>query len=391
MNTPQRISVLVVDDSPVVRQVLTRLLLEDPAIGSVDTAPNASVALRKIHKHDPDVVTMDVNMPGMDGLAALEGIMTTSPRPVLMVSALTQEGAEKTLRALSLGAIDFISKPDGRLSRDIAQIGIELREKVRAVAPLKVRFQRRARHATCSASSIPPPPIPAAALRRVSVKKASAQVIGIGASTGGTDAILQLLSRLPTDFPVGILIVQHMPPGFTLSFARRLNDLTHLDVKEAQPKDLVLPGRALLAPGHSHMIVRRGELGAYVDLEQGPEVSGHRPSVDVLFDSIAEQFGARSIAALLTGMGRDGASGMRHLRAVGAETLAQDEKSSVVFGMPKAAIQEGSVSLVASPGQLGDVLTHVEYGDPPQRPKATGGTLVTNAEPPSNNRPQRGA
>ncbi len=361
------ISVLVVDDSPVVRQVLSQLLTADPFIGEVDTAPSAGVALRKIRKRDPDVVTMDVEMPGTDGLAALEEIMATAPRPVIMVSAVTHEGAEKTLRALSIGAVDFIPKPGGPRSRDIAQIATELREKIRAVAPSKAKLARR-RPRPGPGAEPKPPPAPRPAVKRVCRGRPLPHVVAVGASTGGTDAILQVLLRLPADFPVGVLVVQHMPEGFTRSFARRLDELCPLEVKEAANHDLVQPGRVLLAPGHSHMVLQRDDDMLFVELSRAPEVNGHRPSVDVLFDSVADVCQNRSVAVLLTGMGRDGASGMRRIHDAGALTMAQDQESCVVFGMPKVAIQEGSVDLVANQQGLGDAVALVGRGAPPPRP-----------------------
>ncbi len=343
---PDRTSVLVVDDSPVVRQVLSQMLAADAAFGDVTTAPSGALAMRKIHKLDPDVVTLDVEMPYQDGLTTLEQIMAESPRPVIMVSAHTQEGASKTIRALELGAVDFVSKPTGKLARHIAAIGEELKGKIKAVSQLKKKWQRRA-------ARRPSKPITAGGSRPDRKTSGEVEIVAIGASTGGTDAIRRVLTSLPADFPAGLVVVQHMPAGFTASFAARLNELCALEVKEASNRDLIKPGRALLAPGHSHLIVRREELGAFVELSTAPEVSGHRPSVDVLFESVAEIYGAKAVGVLLTGMGRDGAMGMRQLHRRRAVTIAQNAESCVVFGMPKAAIEEGSASLVAPLSQIG--------------------------------------
>ena len=348
------IRVLIVDDSPVVRQVLTRLLSADPAIGLVDTAPNASVALRKIAKLDPDVVTLDVQMPTTDGLTLLRQIMAERPRPVLMVSALTHEGAEQTLRALALGAVDFIPKPVGRLSRDIAQVGSELREKVVAVASLRHRLRRRSAqgeqaNATVAAGAT------GRQMRRLLGAQPKVSIVAVGASTGGTEAIRRLLSRLPKNFPAAVVVVQHMPAGFSLSYSKRLHEQCQIEVKEAAHRDLIVPGRALLAPGHSHMRVCRGDEADFVELEQGPEVGGHRPAVDVLFDSLIP-WGASTLGILLTGMGRDGASGLGRLRQAGAVTCAQDEESCVVYGMPRAALREDAVDLIGNPADLGEAL-----------------------------------
>jgi two-component system chemotaxis response regulator CheB len=345
----RRPSILVVDDSPVVRQVLTRILSKDSRIGKVDTAPNGELALRKIAKLDPDVVTLDVEMPRMDGIAVLKRIMAETPRPVIMVSAVTRAGASKTVMALELGAVDFVAKPTTGLSRDIAMVSAELLEKVHAVAPLKAKWRRRSEAARNEAPRKLPGERPRACCR---------DIVAIGASTGGTEAIRNVLAGLPADFPAGVVIVQHMPEGFTRSFADRLNELCLVSVKEAAHRDVVRPGRALLAPGHSHITVHRDELGLhYVELSRGPPVGGHRPSVDVLFDSVADAVGDRAIAVLLTGMGRDGAHGMRRVYERGGLTIAQDAESCVVFGMPKAAISEGSIDFVTPVGRIGRDLT----------------------------------
>lgn len=344
------IKILVVDDSPVVRQVLSKTLAKHPRVGTVDTAPNGQLALRKIAKLDPDVVTMDVEMPGMDGIAVLKTIMAETPRPVIMVSAVTQAGAEKTVAALELGAVDFVAKPTTGLSRDIAIVTAELTEKVIAVAPLKAKWQRKRRALAKKETKQAPMSL---------AEPRSRDIVAIGASTGGTEAIRAVLAGLPADFPAGVVVVQHMPEGFTHSFAARLDELSLIAVKEAAHKDMVRPGRALLAPGHSHMSVQQDELGAYVELSKSPPVSGHRPSVDVLFDSVADAFGKRAVAVLLTGMGRDGASGMRRVHDHGGLTVAQDAESCVVFGMPKAAIAEGSVDIVAPVERIGRELCHL--------------------------------
>ena len=349
------IRVLVVDDSPVVRQVVRALLEEDPAIGAVETAASGNLALRKIQKFDPDVVTLDVEMPMVDGIATLSTIMRTAPRPVIMLSAVTQSGAAKTVEALELGAVDFIPKPAGRLSRDIASVGSELRHKIRAVAGLAERWARQRskagrRPVTLSES------VRRTLQARVDAAQPAVDVVAIGASTGGTEAIRKVLVGLPADFPASIVVVQHMPEGFTRSFAARLNELSKIEVKEASTRDVLRPGRALLAPGHRHMVTRQGEYGGFVELNALPPVSGHRPSVDVLFQSVAETYGGRAIGVLLTGMGRDGADGMKLLKQGGAMTIAQDAGSCVVFGMPRMAIQEGGASLVANIADIGEIL-----------------------------------
>ncbi len=368
------ISVLVVDDSPVVRKVLSQILSEDPLIRDVYTAPSGKLALRKIKKLDPDIVTMDVEMPELDGLATLKIVMAEFPRPVIMVSAATHRGAEKTLEALELGAVDFIPKPVGRLSREVQAIGDELKAKIHGIMKLERKRKRRSLHNRPVEGLCPERPrtdrVPLPIVERETAKRATPpEVVAIGASTGGTEAIRRVLESLPADFAAAIVLVQHMPENFTASFAARLNGLSAITVKEAAHRDLLLPGRALLAPGHSHLVVRRGELGPYVELLENEKVSGHRPSVDVLFDSVAEVFGPRALGVLLTGMGRDGASGMGSLNDAGALTIAQSEDTCVVFGMPKAAIQAGSVTLTLNLSDIGE-------------------TVALSARRPANNRPR---
>lgn len=366
MSKQRRISVLVVDDSPLVRKVIRELLEADPAIGVVETAPDGRLALRKVAKLQPDVVTLDVEMPHMDGIATLRHIMKSDPRPVLMLSAHTTRGAEQTMRALELGAVDFIPKPTGRLTRDILQVGDELVRKVKAVA---CRHPQRRSGSTREGGSKPAaasgtagapsprvlPPLPAEA-------SGPHDLIVIGASTGGTHAIRAILTTLPADLAARVLVVQHMPEGFTRSFARRLDELSAIDVKEADHHDMARLGRVLVAPGHSHMVARTSEIGDYVELLGSELVNGHRPSVDVLFESAAAAFGPRAVGVLLTGMGRDGATGLGALRAAGALTIAQDEASCVVFGMPRAAIKEGAAQVVAELTAIPDLLIQAVRG-----------------------------
>lgn len=348
---------LVVDDSPVVRQVLSKLLSAHPAIGRVDIAPNGKLALRKLEKLDPDVITMDVEMPGMDGLATLRRIMRDSPRPVIMLSAFTYKGADKTIRALELGAVDFIQKPSGRLSRDITEVGDELIKKIEAVA-FSIRTKKK--HAlnlngeaeTNVGHRVLLP----------SVNESGRAIVAIGASTGGTEAIRQVLTGLPPEFPLGIVVVQHMPAGFTRSFAERLNQLCRIEVKEAANRDMIIPGRALIAPGSYHMLVQKGEYGDFVELSKSREVNGHRPSVDVLFNSVAEYYGREAIGVILTGMGRDGASGLKQMHDMGALTIGQNEASCVVYGMPKVAADESAVEVVSDIGEISNILNKTAGG-----------------------------
>jgi two-component system chemotaxis response regulator CheB len=331
------LKVLVVDDSPVVRQVVRQILVASDQIGLVDVASNASLAMRKIKKIDPDVVTLDVEMPGKDGLETLAQIMAESPRPVIMLSAYTAEGADKTLQALELGAVDCIQKPSGRLSRDIQSIEKELVAKVCVLGRSRSKLTRLRKKLAAKekASQAGAQDFQKSATDLSKIEG----IVAIGASTGGTDAIRHLLENLPSNLPLGLVVVQHMPPTFTGAFAKRLNQLCRLQVQEAKNRDLIYPGRVLLAPGHSHMEVRQDEMASYVELHKRPAVSGHRPSVDVLFSSVAAQCKEAAMGILLTGMGKDGAEGLLQMKQQGALTVAQNEQSCVVFGMPKAAVQ----------------------------------------------------
>ncbi len=337
------IRVMVVDDSAVVRQSLRNIFNAAPGFGDVETAADGRTALRKIARFDPDIVTLDVEMPGLDGLATLKRIMKAAPRPVVMLSAYTSAGAYRTVRALELGALDFIQKPSGSFSGARETIAAELVAKIRALA------KKRKRHGRAVHTS--------PAERRDVVERRpesgctaawSQIIVAIGASTGGTEAIRLVLSELPSTFPAGIVVAQHMPEGYTLAFATRLNETCALSVKEASHHDLVTPGRALIAPGHSHLLVRRDHNKTFVDLSRGEKVNGHRPSVDVLLHSVAQAVGPLGIGVVLTGMGKDGAAGLCELHVAGGSTIAQDEASSVVYGMPKAALDEGGVQRVVS-------------------------------------------
>jgi two-component system chemotaxis response regulator CheB len=348
MIAPRAVKVLIVDDSAVVREALRGLLARHDTIAAVETAADGQAALRKLVRFHPDVVTLDVEMPGLDGLAVLRQIMATAPRPVIMLSAFTFQGARKTMRALELGAMDFIQKPSGAGSVGIQSIEDELLGKLVALGsrpppalrPRVVGDEDAAR--TLSATGGPPPP----KLALLGPATSAGTVVAIGASTGGTEAIRHVISRLPADLPAGVVITQHMPEGFTRAFATRLNELAALEVAEANQHDVVRPGRVLIAPGNLHMTVRRGGGVAYVELDRRPPVSGHRPSVDVLFDSVATAFGSQAIGVLLTGMGRDGAQGLGEMRRAGGTTLAQDEASCVVYGMPRAAVELDAAQLV---------------------------------------------
>ena len=328
--------VLIVDDSALMRQILSDLLGRDPTLDVVGTASDPYLAREKILRLAPDVITLDVEMPRMDGLTFLEKLMRAHPMPVVMVSSLTERGCETTLRALELGATDFVTKPKLDVTSGTLQMAQEIVEKVKAAARAKLRAPHSA--AIPLAAKTPPPSAPMSF-------RATHKVVAIGASTGGTEAIREVLTRLPADAP-GIVMVQHMPEKFTLSFAERLNSLSKVNVSEARDGDRVLPGHALLAPGNFHMEVVRSGAEYRVRVFAGDAVNRHRPSVDVLFASCARQLGGNAVGVILTGMGADGAREMATMRRAGAHTIAQDEESCVVFGMPKEAIAMGGAAEV---------------------------------------------
>ncbi|MBK5939753.1 protein-glutamate methylesterase/protein-glutamine glutaminase [Halochromatium roseum] len=321
-----KIKVLCVDDSALIRDLLTEIINSQPDMQVVAVASDPIMARDLIKRYNPDVLTLDVEMPRMDGLDFLERLMRLRPMPVLMVSSLTQSGSEVTLRALELGALDFVAKPSIGIRRGMIDYTEEIAEKLRAAAHSR---PRRAPHRR------DPPPT-----RLKAPMISSEKLLIIGASTGGTEAIRQVLEPLPASSP-GILITQHMPGGFTRSFAERLDRLSQVSVKEAEEGERVLPGHAYIAPGDQHLKLARSGANYVVKLDDGPPVNRHRPSVDVLFHSAAEYAGRNAIGVILTGMGKDGAAGLLEMRNAGAPTIAQDEASCVVFGMPREAIALG--------------------------------------------------
>lgn len=328
------IKVLIVDDSALIRSVMSEIVNSQPDMEVVATAPDPLVARELIKRHNPDVLTLDVEMPKMDGLDFLERLMRLRPMPVLMVSSLTERGSEITMRALELGAVDFVTKP--KLS-----IQTGMREYTELIAD-KIRAASRARIKRTVPGAVPAPQLSALRSPLISSEK----LIIIGASTGGTEAIREFLMQMPSDCP-GILIAQHMPEGFTSSFARRLDSLCRIRVVESQGNERVLPGHAYIAPGHSHLLLARSGANYMTRIEQSPPVNRHRPSVDVLFRSAAEAAGKNAVGVILTGMGKDGAAGMLDMRNAGAHNFAQDEASCVVFGMPREAIALGAAHEVA--------------------------------------------
>lgn len=330
----RRLRVLVVDDSALVRQIMTEILARDPAIEVVGVAPDPFAAWDKIQRLKPDVITLDVEMPRMDGLTFLEKLMRAHPMPVVMVSSLTERGCETTLRALEAGALDFVSKPRIDVARGTAEIAAEIVAKVKAAGSAKVRGKPASR-----------PPATAAAPRRPASFKGTYKILAMGASTGGTEALREVLCALPPDAP-GIVIVQHMPERFTRAFAERLDGLARICVREARDGDRVLPGHALIAPGNFHMELVRGGADYSVRVFSADPVNRHRPSVDVLFHSCARAAAQNAVGVILTGMGDDGARGLLDMRAAGARTIAQDEATCVVFGMPKEAIARGAAEFI---------------------------------------------
>lgn len=325
----KKIKVLVVDDSALVRDILAQGLAMDPEIEVVGLAADPFVARDKIVRLKPDVLTLDVEMPRMDGVEFLRRLMPQYPLPVIVVSALTKKGAAITLAALEAGAVDVVTKPSTDIARSLNVMLGDLRNKVKIAASANVSAWRANQK-----SSIP------VSTDSHALAESTDKVIAVGASTGGTEAIRKILQSFPATIP-GVVVVQHMPVGFTRHFADSLNDLCAMEVKEAKTGDRVLPGRALIAPGNRHMTVRRSGATYLVDCQPGEKVCGHCPSVEVLFESVVKYVGANAIGIMLTGMGSDGANGMVAMRQAGARTIAQDETTSVVFGMPKAAYERG--------------------------------------------------
>ncbi|MBN9430633.1 MAG: chemotaxis response regulator protein-glutamate methylesterase [Burkholderiales bacterium] len=367
----KKIEVVVVDDSALVRSLMTQIIDSQPDMRCVGAASDPYVAREMIRRLDPDVITLDVEMPRMDGLDFLEKLMRLRPMPVVMVSTLTERGAEVTFRALELGAVDFVAKPKIGLSKGLQDAGREIIEKIRAAA--QARVGRRSATAAAAAAGVR---APASAGTGLGAGAGSAgmgatgalgatpprasdgrglrgteRLVAIGASTGGTEAIRTILVELPADFPA-IVITQHMPPGFTRSFAERLNSLCRIRVAEAAHGERLLPGHAYIAPGGRHLAVDRSGANYVSVLSDGEPVNRHRPSVEVLFDSVAQKVGPNAIGIMLTGMGRDGADAMRRMRDAGAYNIGQDEASCIVYGMPREAYLAGALNEVCSLTQI---------------------------------------
>ena len=338
--------VVVVDDSALVRSLLTEIINREPDMSCVGAASDPIVAREMIRNLDPDVITLDVEMPRMDGIDFLSRLMRLRPTPVVMVSTLTERGAEVTLKALELGAVDFVAKPKIGVADGLRQLGADITEKIRTAAQARVRKLVTAPSAAPGAVA-PRVAVPAASLGRLSTEK----IVFIGASTGGTEATKEVLMALPADAPA-VVITQHMPPGFTTSYANRLDGLCRISVREARDGERVLPGHAYIAPGGLHLSVERSGANYVARVQDGEPVNRHKPSVEVLFKSAARVVGPNAIGIMLTGMGADGAKAMREMRDAGSYNLCQDEASCVVFGMPREAIAAGAAHEVLPLSQI---------------------------------------
>ena len=345
MIVAKKIRVLVIDDSASVRQTLTTILQEDPEIEVIAAASDPFSAARYIQEEMPDVITLDVEMPRMDGITFLRRIMAQCPVPVVMCSSLTEEGSETLLQALEAGAVDIILKPRIGVADYLTEAHLQIRDTVKGAARARVGARRSAHAATepekkLTADAVLPPPTGRA------MSRTTEMVVCMGASTGGTEALRAVLEALPANAP-GIVIVQHMPESFTKAFAKRLNGLCQVDVKEAEDGDPVMRGHVLIAPGGlRHMMLERQGARYHVSVREGPLVSRHRPSVDVLFRSAARNAGSNAVGIIMTGMGDDGARGLLEMKQAGARTIAQDEATSIVFGMPKEAIARGAADRI---------------------------------------------
>ncbi len=350
----KKIRVLVVDDSSVVRQALTRIFNEDPDIEVMDTASDPIFAAEKIAREIPDVITLDVEMPRMDGLTFLKKIMAQHPIPVVICSTLTAGHSETALKALEYGAVEIIDKPKLGTKQFFEESRVRICDVVKAAAAAKVQVMRPRAiiQPKLTADVILPKPSSHAMVETTD------RVVAVGASTGGTEALRIFLQALPLDAP-GIVIVQHMPENFTAAFANRLNTLCSITVQEAKNGDSVLRGRALIARGNSHMLLKRSGARYYVEIKDGPLVSRHRPSVDVLFRSVARYAGKNAVGVIMTGMGDDGARGMKEMFDAGAITLAQDEATCVVYGMPHEAVKHGGVHKSMALGNIAPEVMHL--------------------------------
>jgi two-component system, chemotaxis family, protein-glutamate methylesterase/glutaminase len=353
MSVTPRIKVLVVDDSALMRKLIPSILARDPSIEVVGTAMDGAFALKKIEELRPDVVTLDLEMPRMDGMETLRLIMRRAPMPVVLFSSHSKEGAYATLKALAFGAIDFVSKPESAAAGHLESIADLLIDKI------KVAKRAAGRKLPAAVVSDDPPRSKKPARHPAQPSR----IIAIGVSTGGPNALQYVLSQLPGNFPASIVVVQHMPEGFTEMFANRLDECCALDVHEAHSGDLLLAGRVLICPGNRHLMVRRMPRGDMAVLSDAAPVNGHRPSADVLFHSVAQQFGLTAVGLLMTGMGEDGAEGLGAIKAAGGMTIAQSEDTCVVSSMPRAAISKGYAEKIVPLDALGSFLVQHYGGD----------------------------
>jgi two-component system chemotaxis response regulator CheB len=348
-----KIKVFIIDDSALIRQLLTEILNADPQIKVIGSAADPFIAAKKLTTEAPDVITLDIEMPRMDGITFLGKLMSQHPIPVVVISSLTGKGSETAIKALELGAVEVMQKPDFHHKQSLGEEKLRLIDRIKAARLSKVARKVQVKPLPVmqklSADAVLAP------VQGKSLIRTTEKVIAVGASTGGTEALRTFLMDLPADAP-GVLIVQHMPEMFTKSFAKRLNELCTISIKEAENGDSVLRGRALIAPGNKHMLLKRSGARYYVELANGPLVNRHRPSVDVLFRSTAQYAGKNSVGIIMTGMGDDGAKGLLEMKQAGAHTIAQDEKSCVVFGMPKEAIKLKAVDKVLP---LEMIATHI--------------------------------
>lgn len=352
--TPDKIKVLVVDDSALMRRILTELLSSDSGIEVVGSAQDPHIAREKIKKLNPDVITLDVEMPKMDGLTFLSNLMRLHPMPVVMISSLTEKGADITLEALDLGAVDFVSKPKIDITHSMEEYKDIIIEKVKCAASANIRSPISQALRTNSIN----PKLNADVILKKSKKhhlRTTEKIIAIGASTGGTEAIKVVLQRLPADAP-GVVITQHIPELFSAQFAERMNRSSAMTVCEASDGQQVLPGHAYIAPGSHHLIINKSGARYICNLNDGPPVNRHKPSVDVLFRSIAQNVGPNAAGIILTGMGDDGAQGIKEMHDAGALTAAQDEKTSIVWGMPGEAVKLGGVDRIIQITQVADFI-----------------------------------
>ena len=346
-----RVRVLIVDDSALVRRILTEVLSTDPGIEVIGTASDAYIARDKIKQLNPDVLTLDVEMPKMDGVTFLRNLMRLRPMPVVMVSSLTEHGAEVTLDALAVGAVDYLPKPKIDIAATLTDYADELRAKIRSAATARVR--------PYTGAAVAPRLGVEAVLAKTAARRqfrTTDRIIAIGASTGGTEAIKEVLVQLPADTP-GVVITQHIPKAFSTPFARRMDACCQMTVYEAQDGQMILPGHVYIAPGDRHLLVVRDGARYVCKLDDGPPVNRHKPSVDVLFRSVAQQVGRNAIGLILTGMGKDGAVGLKEMRDAGSPTVAQDEATSVVWGMPGEAVAIGAAAETLPLGQVAARLT----------------------------------